>query len=818
MRVVRPGVLFIITLFVLTALERSPQGSMTQEELNRTFDAFYATPVIDETAILGVENTVFKKDIATFTLKTGNLYFVKSAEGVVSMAVFIGEGVSKIEPVRPMDRRTLAIASEEHLHKRIDGAVNVSFTEMLIVSFDGTLDKLRAGTTPARSPDVARASSLLVDRMKVLQNQEIGFDISLVERIAGLTEGPLYLDFNTTPHGWLGFFYGPEVQVEVLLAARDKIGMFDILRPLIRTHRMEDYGPSGEYVAIPVADQKDRIDTRKYRMDVTIPDLNHFLVEVDVTFAPLRDNLPVVNFDLVNNIAGVKSTDEAKPLHLLKVTDDKGDPLPFLHRKNRVIIIPKAPLERSREYTYHFSIDEETIIQISSVHYQVLNTYPWFPQHGYNGGQYEMDWTIKAKKPLRATGSGRIVEDKPDGQFNVTRLVLDQPVQFPSLIFGQYQKADDVYKTLEGKEVSLSTFSSPTATYTITDSDVVSALTDGRQRSPLSYELTVPTSKPKSVLQEAKDILKFCESLYGPYPFTSLQVAQMAPYQGYGQAPPAFVQLTGEAFMNPAAEVKVGEYLLDFSGYKLDFFHEFFSHEISHQWWGHALQWVSDEDQWLSESFAEYTAGLYIMQYLGMDRFQGKLKEWRDEARKADPHAPIAWANNLSGDNAGIWRIGLIYNKGPYVLHMLRMQVGHDNYFKAMKNAIAKYRGQQVTTDQVKREIEAVVGYKLDYFFEQWYRNTGIPVFDYKTSLHLADDGKWVANITTTQRDKANFKIVSMPVFFHFGKDKVVVKERPILKAEDLYQVKLPEKPERITLDDNKTLLADIISQDPAGH
>jgi hypothetical protein len=72
--------------------------------------------------------------------------------------------------------------------------------------------------------------------------------------------------------------------------------------------------------------------------------------------------------------------------------------------------------------------------------------------------------------------------------------------------------------------------------------------------------------------------------------------------------------------------------------------------------------------------------------------------------------------------------------------------------------------------------------------------------------------------VKISQRDKQNVKIVSMPVFFHFGKGKVVVKERPILKADDVYQVKLPEKPERITLDDHRTLLADIVSQDPAGN
>jgi aminopeptidase N len=285
----------------------------------------------------------------------------------------------------------------------------------------------------------------------------------------------------------------------------------------------------------------------------------------------------------------------------------------------------------------------------------------------------------------------------------------------------------------------------------------------------------------------------------------------MSPGLGFGQAPPGFVQLTGEAFMSSSQ-------LTDIARLNPDFFHEFFAHEVSHQWWAHEIKWVADEDVWLSESFAEYSAGLYVMQRLGADRFQGKMKVWKDNARIADPHAPIAWANNVRGPNAGLWRTGLIYNKGPYVVHMLRMQVGHENFVKAMKSLMAKYKYQEITTDQLRQEFETVVGYKLDYFFDQWFRGTGIPTFDYSSSVKQTEDGKWLATVNVKQRDKDNLKIVSMPVFFHFAKDQVITRDRPILKAEESFQVKLPEKPTSITLDDFHTLLADIVAQGATGQ
>ncbi|HZC82360.1 MAG TPA: M1 family aminopeptidase, partial [Nitrospiraceae bacterium] len=499
---------------------------------------------------------------------------------------------------------------------------------------------------------------------------------------------------------------------------------------------------------------------------------------------------------------GTRSTEKAKSIILSKLTDASGKGISFVHQKHRVWVVPAEPFKLGQDYTLHFSLNEDTIVQLSSVHYLVLNDYPWYPQHGYVGGLSKMDWTIKAKKPLYATGSGRIVKDTTEGAFNVTQLVFDQDVWLPCLIFGQYQKQVDTYKSSDGSgTVALTVFSAPQADFTLTDQD-------GKY---FTVSVTVPGNKPRDVLEEAKQIIKFDESLYGLFPYGALQVAQMSPGLGFGQSPPGFVQLTGEAFMS-------SERLSNIGSLNPDFFHEFFAHEISHQWWAHEIKWAADEDVWLSESFAEYSAGLYVMQLLGPDRFQGKIKVWKDNAKIADPHAPIAWANNVSGQNAGLWRTGLIYDKGPYVVHMLRMQVGHENFVKAMKNLMVKYHNQEITTDQLKQEFELVVGYKLDYFFDQWFRGTGIPTFDYSSSVKQTEDGKWLATVSISQRDKENVKIVSMPVFFHFGKDKVLSKDRPILKAEDVYQIKLPEKPTSITLDDYHTLLADIVAQGATGQ
>ncbi|MBI3450902.1 MAG: hypothetical protein HY049_18555, partial [Acidobacteria bacterium] len=145
--------------------------------------------------------------------------------------------------------------------------------------------------------------------------------------------------------------------------------------------------------------------------------------------------------------------------------------------------------------------------------------------------------------------------------------------------------------------------------------------------------------------------------------------------------------------------------------------------------------------------------------------------------------------------------------------HMLRMQMGLENYKKAMQALFAKYPYQRITTDQLQRECELVVGYKLDYFFDQWFRGTGIPVFDYSWTDEPTPDGKHLVSIKISQRDKTNFKQVLMPVYIYFkGQKEPLIKARPVVKADDVYQLKLPEKPVKITLDEDHDILADMVA------
>jgi hypothetical protein len=794
-------------LYALSAGAAAPEAALaTREDLQRVCEEFYEID-LDAARVHDVTGAVLVRDIGTLRLNKGVLIFSQAIEGVTPIAVFRGEGTFTVSPVRRMDRRMLDIAAKEHLNKELGGMINTGLTEAVFVSYEKTWDELKSSLSAPRTAapqELERARAILKDRLEVLdtvaETPELGLIIKAIAEPS--EEVALRTEIKTTDLGWIFFNWRPARTYEVEVGTREPVGAYYMIHPLVTTHRKRDHDPNGRYVADPVADLHELIRVKRYRMDVEIPDLQQINVDVDVTFAPQTDGMRLVTFNLINDLIGPRWDSRAKWVDVKSITDEAGNELPFVHRKQSVSVLLREKVPKGKDVKLNFKLNENTVIQFSNVHWLMLNTYPWFPQYGYLGGQYEIDWTIKTVKPLTSTGSGKTVKSWEEGKFNAVQMIFERPVQFPSIIFGRYQAERGDYDSLaSGQKIPLAAHYWPLTIFKLTDPTICRLL---NLNCPVDREVQVPANKPPDVISEGKEIIKFMESLYGPFPYEKLDVAMMAPGLGFGQAPPSFVQLTGEAFMSSAVVTS-------------DFFHGFYSHEIAHQWWGHKVGWLSDEDQWLSEAFAEYSSGLYVMNLMEKKRFKQMLREWRKGAKFADDHGSIAWANNISGPLGGAYRYNLIYNKGAHVVHMLRMQMGIDNFKKAMQNVFTKYGYTNITTDMLKRECELVVGYNLDFFFDQWFRDNGIPVFDYSWKAEAQPDGKYLVTVKISQRDKENFKQVLMPVYFYFqGQKEPLIKPRPVLKAEDVYQVKLPQKPSQVVLDEDQDLLADIILQEGA--
>jgi aminopeptidase N len=150
-------------------------------------------------------------------------------------------------------------------------------------------------------------------------------------------------------------------------------------------------------------------------------------------------------------------------------------------------------------------------------------------------------------------------------------------------------------------------------------------------------------------------------------------------------------------------------------------------HEIAHQWFGNAVTERDWDDVWLSEGFATYFTLLFIEHAYGRDEFAQGLRDSRKTvvdfyARRPDyrvVHDNLADMSQVT--------TSMTYQKGGWVLHMLRQHMGEDRFWAGIRAYYARYLNRTATTADFRAAMEEASGQDLRAFFDQWLYRGGIP-------------------------------------------------------------------------------------------
>jgi aminopeptidase N len=171
------------------------------------------------------------------------------------------------------------------------------------------------------------------------------------------------------------------------------------------------------------------------------------------------------------------------------------------------------------------------------------------------------------------------------------------------------------------------------------------------------------------------------------------------------------------------------------------------AHEIAHQWFGDSVTELTWADLWLSEGFATYFAGLFIEKHDGEAAFREYMNDARERyfAYEKRRNAPIH-------DTATLDLMKLLnennYEKGAWVLHMLRKRLGDEAFFRGIRNFYLAHREGNATSEDLRSEMENSSGKNLKGFFARWIYGAGHPV--YQASWRRTPGGS-VVTITQTQ-------------------------------------------------------------------
>lgn len=761
-----------------------------QKQMVQVFNEFFKVP-LDLGKPLAVRGLKLKRDTMELTLTEGTIHLALPMAGRVTGAYFKGSGVIRITLPNAIDRKILQAAYGKPVFEE-------ELQEAVLRFDDGTEREILA---------VAKGGEGLIgdpgptweNRLRIDYNSS-DLQIDFLDNIINGFKAKSFFTAEVSTHGgkeWFAFKHSGRERIESALYHERPLGTagkrwYEIVS---KWHRSQDYDAKGNYDLMPASDAKDVAAVRHVQMTIEIPNTKSLLIDAQLTVESLQDNLRLVRFDFINNLAGEWS-ESGRPVTPTLVGDSAGNPLPYLHRWHQLLVLLPRPLAKGERTVLRVKATEDTIIQLTDRSYWIYTTYPWFPQIGYLGGRYTLEWTVKTPKSLRAAGTGDLVKEWQEGDMNCGTWKSDVPVQFASLIFGDFRATDGSYKrpSPDSGEIPLRLFT----------------IQGGSEHFK---------GNPKNVLFNIAEGVKHYESIYGPFPYPQLDIAEMAKYMGFAQSPAGILLVSSVAvggtvetdaagntrIMNIEEQGGLGKVGGGGVG------DQFVFHELAHQWWGHQIGWASDEDAWISESFSEYSAGL-IIDAIDPKRFATMRDQWRKHALEADPFGTISTAYRSSSVEHPWARTYLLYDKGPCVIHMLRTWMGWEKFTKYVSTVQSKYKGTNINTDTLAREASAVLGYDMFPFFDQWVRDQGIPKVRWSWSVAPDSDGKHLVSIKVSQEDKANPKILMVPITFDFGKGEPVVVLKPILKAEATIQVKVPSVPKAVRMDDGLTQLAIFIS------
>lgn len=178
------------------------------------------------------------------------------------------------------------------------------------------------------------------------------------------------------------------------------------------------------------------------------------------------------------------------------------------------------------------------------------------------------------------------------------------------------------------------------------------------------------------------------------------------------------------------------------------------THEIAHQWFGDMATEADWSHLWLSEGFATYMTILYFEHKYGIDTARYMLTQNRDQViafarKRMRPVVDSSVTNYMELLNANS------YQKGGWVLHMLRRQLGDSTFWKGIRLYYNRFAGKNAVTDDLRVAMEEVSGKDLKQFFHQWLSVAGHPVLDIQWKYEA---GKKEVVITVTQQQAVAFQ------------------------------------------------------------
>ncbi len=434
---------------------------------------------------------------------------------------------------------------------------------------------------------------------------------------------------------------------------------------------------------------------------------------VIVDFVSLADGLNLIELDLFQS------------LQALGATDGSGTALSFTHENDLLGVVLDTPLamgEAARiQINYQGSPQPAGFMGLQFLEHdgtpilaslsEPYYSRSWWPCKDIASDKATSTMNIRVPSDFFCASNGVLTQITPqsDGS-SVYTYETNYPISAYniSLAVTNYVGWTEIWNSPSGKDMEIE--------YWVFPEDLAAAQVD---------------------FANTRAILDLYSELFGEYPFVD---------EKYGMAEFVF-----QGAMEHQTMTSYGQALLTGDG----FFERLVAHELAHQWFGNLVTVQDWDELGLHEGFATYAEAIWIEHNEGASARQTYMRQ--TSAAGIGFWGPVSPPSPLFGDT--------VYQKGGWVLHMLRKVVGENDFYQILKDYAAspELRYGSARISDFIQIAESVSGSELDWFFDQWIYRVGRP--DYQISWRSEPAGERFRVILTILQNQAG-ESYRMPLEF----------------------------------------------------
>jgi len=499
-------------------------------------------------------------------------------------------------------------------------------------------------------------------------------------------------------------------------------------------------------------ERMEKIDVQHYQFELELNDQDDRIsgtATIDIKF---NKDINSFALDLIN-------TKDGKAMNVTSVSVD-GRKILYGHESDQVTVQYNGKKGEIKAFAVAYSGVPQTGLVIAKNKYGDRtffgDNWPnrarhWLPTVDHPSDKATVSWIVTAPSHYQVIGNGRLMEETNiSDELTLTHWKSDVVIPTKVMVLGAARFAVQVVDEIQGAPVSSWVYP--------------------QDRDNGFYDYA-----------PALSILDWFINHIGPYPYAKLaNVQSKTQFGGMENASNIFY------FENSVTGERAFETLL--------------AHEIAHQWFGNSASEANWHHVWLSEGFATYFTNIYMEQIHGRNKFVEMVNQQRNEIIAFSKEQLVPVVNIQITDYMKLLNTNS-YQKGGWVLHMLRKKLGDEVFWQGIKAYYKKYTLSNALTEDLQAVFESVSGKDLDAFFKQWIYKAGQPNLTVNQAYK-----KGVLNLLIVQTQSEEFAFpIEIDIVYKDGST-----QREVLNVNEkrqAFKISTKEKPANIILDPDSWLL-----------